>query len=437
MNNIKLDLTNLLDEIIAGGKYSNLQINYYFSSKNYNKKEKSFITNVIHTTLKNLIFIDYLIEKNSSNIKKRKIKQLLRISVAQFLLNKEEDYSGIVFEAVETAKIINKHQTGFVNGILRNIFQKYDQLVSEIPFSKKYSVELSYPQWIINKIANDHPENYIRILQSYKTKSYLSFRINPHKFSKEDFMKLAQKSESKILFEVENVFYMSNPALLSTREFKDGYFFVQDASSYLAVKALDVQNGDTVLDACSAPGGKMAAILQEYNPELLTATDIHEHKIEILKEIQKKNNFTNLKIVLNDARDIENLNEKFDKILLDVPCSGLGVLRKKPEKIYSLESSDIKKLKKIQKDIFESAYHSLKENGVIVYSTCTFTREENTNNIKYFTEKYPDLHIENVNFPDNVFISKDEYGGNFIDYRNKYLDGFYIAKFRKKGKNEI
>ena len=87
--------------------------------------------------------------------------------------------------------------------------------------------------------------------------------------------------------------------------------------------------------------------------------------------------------------------------------------------------------------IFDSAYHSLKENGVIIYSTCTFTREENTNNIKYFTEKYPDLYIETVNFPDNIFISKDEYGGNYIDYRNKYLDGFYIAKFRKKGKDEI
>ena len=331
MNNIKLDLTNLLDEIIAGGKYSNLQLNYYFSTKGYNKKEKSFITNIIHTTLKNLIFIDYLIEKNASNIKKRKIKQLLRISVAQFLLNKESDYSGIVFEAVETAKIINKHQTGFVNVILRNIFQKYDQLVSEIPPTKKYSVELSYPQWIINKIASDYPENYVRILQSYKTKSYLSFRINPRKFSRENFIKLAGKHESKILFEIENVFYMSNSALLDTKEFKENCFSVQDASSYLAVKALDVQDGDIVLDACSAPGGKMSAILQEYNPDLVVASDIHEHKIGMLKEIKKKNNFTNLKIVLNDAREIENLNEKFDKILLDVPCSGLGVLRKKPE----------------------------------------------------------------------------------------------------------
>ena len=436
MNNIKLDLTNLLDEIIAGGKYSNLQLNYYFSTKAYNKKEKSFITNIIHTTLKNLIFIDYLIEKNATNIKKRKIKQLLRISVAQFLLNKESDYSGIVFEAVETAKILNKHQTGFVNVILRNIFQKYDQLVLEIPSTKKYSVELSYPQWIINKIAADHPENYVRILKSYKTKSYLSFRINPRKFSREDFIKLAGKHESKILFEVENVFYMSNSALLHTKEFKENYFSVQDASSYLAVKALDVQDGDIVLDACSAPGGKMSAILQEYNPGILVASDIHEHKIEMLKEIKKKNNFTNLRIVLNDAREIEELNEKFDKILLDVPCSGLGVLRKKPEKIYTLESSDIKKLKKMQKGIFDSAYHSLKENGVIIYSTCTFTREENTNNIKYFTEKYPDLVIESIIFPDNVFISKDEFGGSFIDYRNKYLDGFYIAKFRKKGKGE-
>lgn len=437
MNNIKLDLVDLLDEIIAGGKYSNLQINYYFNNKNYNKKEKAFITNIINISIKNLILIDYLIEKNANNIKKRKIKQLLRISIAQFLLNIDKDFSGIVFEAVETAKIINKHQAGFVNVVLKNIFQKYEELISEIPATKKTSIELSYPQWFVNKMSIDYPENYLRILSSYKTKSYLSFRIDPKKITVEDFKGLALKLESKILFQVQNVFYMSNSNLLYSKEIRDKKFYIQDASSYLAVKFLDIKDDHVVLDACSAPGGKSLTILQEFNPKLLIATDIHEHKINILENMKKENNINNMKIILNDAKNIENLNEKFDKILLDVPCSGLGVLRKKPEKIYTLENQDIKKLKKIQKEIFNSAYNSLKNNGEIIYSTCTFTREENTNNIKYFLEKYSDLVIENIEFPENIFITKDEYHGNYIDYRNKYLDGFYIAKFRKKAKNEI
>ena len=437
MANIKLDLTDLLDEIIAKGKYSNLQMNYYFNTKGYSKKERAFITNMIHNTLKQLIFIDYLIEKKSKNIKKRKIKQLLRLSVCQFLNGNKEDYAGIVYEAVEIAKIINQNQSGFVNSLLKNIFQNFDQLVAEIPEDKKIGIELSYPQWFVQKMITDYPETYLEILKSYKGKSYLSFRINPKQFSKDKFRKLALENESKILLEVGNVFYVSNSSLINSKEFKEKKFYIQDASSYLAVTALDVKDEEVVLDACAAPGGKTLAILQEYNPKVLVAGDIHEHKIKLLETLKKENNFKNLEIVLNDARNIENMNRVFDKILLDVPCSGLGVLRKKPEKIYTLENSEIKKIKKIQKEIFSSAYNSLAENGELVYSTCTFTKEENTNNIVYFLEKYSDLTIEKVELPENIFVTKDEYGGNYIDYRNEFLDGFYIAKFRKKGKNAI
>ena len=437
MANIKLDLTDLLDEIIAKGKYSNLQMNYYFNTKGYSKKERAFITNMIHNTLKQLIFIDYLIEKKSKNIKKRKIKQLLRLSVCQFLNGNKEDYAGIVYEAVEIAKIINQNQSGFVNSLLKNIFQNFDQLVAEIPEDKKIGLELSYPQWFVQKMITDYPETYLEILKSYKGKSYLSFRINPKQFSKDKFRKLALENESKILLEVGNVFYVSNSSLINSKEFKEKKFYIQDASSYLAVTALDVKDEEVVLDACAAPGGKTLAILQEYNPKVLVAGDIHEHKIKLLETLKKENNFKNLEIVLNDARNIENMNRVFDKILLDVPCSGLGVLRKKPEKIYTLENSEIKKIKKIQKEIFSSAYNSLAENGELVYSTCTFTKEENTNNIAYFLEKYSDLTIEKVELPENIFVTKDEYGGNYIDYRNEFLDGFYIAKFRKKGKNAI
>ena len=130
-----------------------------------------------------------------------------------------------------------------------------------------------------------------------------------------------------------------------------------------------------------------------------------------------------------------NLNMKFDKILLDVPCSGLGVLRKKPEKIYDLTSEKIKELKKLQKKIFDSAYGSLKENGVILYSTCTFSINENTNNLKYFLEKYSDLSVEEIIIPENIDTQKDEFGGIYMTHKNVYNDGFYIAKLRKMSNN--
>ena len=128
--NIKLDIVNLLDEI-QNGKYSNIQLNYYFSKKNYTKKEKMFITNVVNIVIKNLIYIDYLIGKSVRNVKKRKIKQLLRISVAQ-LFFMESDNAGVIFEAGEVAKIINEHQAGFVNAALKTILKSKEKFILEI-----------------------------------------------------------------------------------------------------------------------------------------------------------------------------------------------------------------------------------------------------------------------------------------------------------------
>ena len=430
-NNMKYDLVNLLDEILAEGKYSNIQLNHYFSTKNYTRKERMFVTNVINIVLKNLIYIDYLLEKTTRNIQKRKIKQLLRISVAQ-LFFMESDNAGVLFEAGEIAKKINSHQVGFVNAVLQNVLKNKEEIDAQILEDKKDGILNSYPQWFVNKLKIDYPENYLGIMKSNKTRSYLSVRYSPKKLTKEKFEEILEKIGTEILFSIDEVYYLSNANIFETEEYLKGDIVIQDASSYLAVKNLEIMENETVLDACSAPGGKSLAILQTFNPKLLVATDIHEHKIKILNKLKRKYEFDNFEIVLNDATQIENLNKQFDKILLDVPCSGLGVLRKKPEKIYNLTVNDIRKLKKIQKKIFDSAYKALKSNGTIVYSTCTFSKNENTNNLEYFLEKYNDLEVEEVKIPNNVKTIKDEFGGVYISYENEYLDGFYIAKLRKK-----
>ena len=430
--NIKLDIVNLLDEI-QNGKYSNIQMNYYFSQNEYSKKEREFITNIINITLKNLIFVDYILGQTVRNIQKRKIKQLLRISVAQILFM-DSDNAGVVYEAGEISKIINKHQTGFVNATLQAIIKNKEEIINAIPEDKKEGIVNSYPQWFVNKLKTDYPDDYLAMMKAYKKRSYLSVRYNRKKLSKYDFEKILSEIKSEVLFSADEVYYLSNGNILTTEEYKRGDIIIQDASSYIAVKNLDVSEKDTVLDACAAPGGKSLAILQTFSPKLLLATDIHEHKIEVMKKMKERYGYDNFEIKLNDAANIENLNMKFDIILLDVPCSGLGVLRKKPEKIYNLTSDDIKNLKKLQKKIFDSAYACLNDDGIILYSTCTFTENENTNNLKYFLEKYDNLKVEEIEVPENVIISKDEFGGTYISYKNQYLDGFYIVKMKKTKK---
>ena len=427
--NIKLDAVNLLDEI-QNGKYSNIQMNYYFSQNEYSKKEREFITNIINVTLKNLIFVDYMLSQTVRNIQKRKIKQLLRISAAQILFM-DSDNAGVVYEAGEISKIINKHQTGFVNATLQAIIKNKEEIINAIPEDKREGIIYSYPQWFVNKLKTDYPDDYTGIMKAYKERSYLSVRYNRKKLSKDDFEKILSEIKSEVLFSADEVYYLSNGNILATDEYKRGDIIIQDASSYIAVKNLGVTEEDIVLDACAAPGGKSLAILQTFSPKLLLATDIHEHKIEVMKKMKEKYGYDNFEVKLNDATKIENLNMKFDKILLDVPCSGLGVLRKKPEKIYNLTSDDIKNLKKLQKKIFDSAYACLNDDGIILYSTCTFTENENTNNLKYFLEKYDDLKVEEIKIPENVITNKDEFGGTYISYKNQYLDGFYIVKLKK------
>ena len=430
--NIKLDIVNLLDEI-QNGKYSNIQMNYYFNQNEYSKKEREFITNIINVTLKNLIFVDYMLGQTVRNIQKRKIKQLLRISVAQILFM-DSDNAGVVYEAGEISKIINKHQTGFVNATLQSIIKNKEEIINAMPEDKKEGIVHSYPQWFVNKLKTDYPDDYTGIMKAYKERSYLSVRYNRKKLSKEDFEKILSEIKSEVLFSADEVYYLSNGNILETDEYKRGDIIIQDASSYIAVKNLGVTEEDILLDACAAPGGKSLAILQTFSPKLLLATDIHEHKIEVMEKMKEKYGYDNFEVKLNDAAKIENLNMKFDKILLDVPCSGLGVLRKKPEKIYNLTSDDIKNLKKLQKKIFDSAYACLNDDGIILYSTCTFTENENTNNLKYFLEKYDDLKVEEIKIPENVITNKDEFGGTYISYKNQYLDGFYIVKLKKTKK---
>lgn len=428
---IKDDIIHLLDNIIEKNKFSNIEINYYFNIKNYTKSEKAFIKNILNETLKNLIYIDYIIDFFAKNVSKRKIRHLLRISIAQIMFM-NSDNKGVVYEAVEIAKSVNIHQGKFVNSILKNVINNINKVNENISENNKLSIMLSYPKWIVNKIKMDWPEDYESILKSFKQKSYLSVRINRKKISREQFLDKMKNIDTKILFEVFDVFYLSNSKIMDSQLFNDGEIFFQDASSYLVAKNMDVKNDDRVLDACCAPGGKTLAILSLYDPKKIICTDIYDHKIDSLKSLKEKYAYENMEVIKNDASQEGAFYEKyFDKILLDVPCSGLGVLRKKPEKIYSLEQTDIKALKKLQKKIFETNLTYLKDGGELIYSTCTITKNENTNNVKYFLEKYKNLEVLPIQIPDNVKHITDEFGGVYISHKNEYLDGFYMIKFKK------
>ncbi|WP_156286208.1 16S rRNA (cytosine(967)-C(5))-methyltransferase RsmB [Oceanivirga salmonicida] len=428
---IKEDLVHILDNIIDKQKFSNMEMNYYFKIKKYSLEERAFVKNLLNVTIKNLIYIDYLIDNSAKKVTKRKTRQILRMTLAQMYFT-NSDIKGAVYEAVQIAKEINVEQGKFVNAVLKDIIKNKEKVDRKIEAEKLYYVKYSYPRWLYEKICIDWGNDALEIMKSLKERSYLSLRINTKKITNKEFEEKIKKVDTKVLFQVENVYYLSNYKVFERKIFKEDEVFIQDASSYIVAKNMNIKKGAKVLDACSAPGGKSIAMLNMYEPEVVFSCDIYEHKLDALNEIKEKLNLKNMTVLNRDASKEESFMENiFDNILLDIPCSGLGVLRRKPEKVYTLDSKNIKSLKKLQKKIFETNLTYLKKGGELIYSSCTITKNENTNNVKYFLEKHKNLEVSEVYIPDNIEYVKDEFGGVYISPKNKYVDGFYIIKFKK------
>lgn len=430
--NIKARVISLIREV-ENGKFSNIALNEYFKENTLSKKERAFITELFYGVLRNKIFLDYEIDKRTTTIKKDWIRNILRLSMYQMSFMNSDD-KGVIWEATELAKKKFSVPVGkFINGVLRSYQREWQEDVKELKESGKNYIYLSYPEWFYTKLVSEYGvEKGELFLQSLKKIPYISFRVNRLKYSCEEFEKLLQERKIEIIKKVESVYYLDSGILLYSDEFRDGKIIVQDASSYLSARNLNPKPNDSVLDTCSAPGGKTAVLgeLMENSGELL-ALDIYPHKLKLIEENCHKCGVDIVRPVKMDARKLKEQGKKFDKILVDAPCSGYGVLRKKPEAIYNKDSENVEELAKLQFEILESASQVLKDNGELVYSTCTILKEENGENIKRFLEKYPEFETVELYIPENVNGTYDSVGGFTVDYKEDILDGFYIVKLKK------
>lgn len=434
--NIKQRVISLITEV-DNGKYSNIALNDYFKENRLDKKERGFITEVFYGVIRNKIFIDEMISKRTKEIKKDWLRNLLRISIYQITFMKS-DARGVVWEATELAKKKFSVPVGkFVNGVLRSYDREKDEEIAELRKSERFDILYSYPEWFYGKVKKDYGSAAEDVLKSLKKIPYMAVRVNKLNYSETKFENLLKKMDIKIIKKVDSVYYLDSGTVLYTDEFKKGKIIAQDGASYLAVKVLNPKAGETALDTCAAPGSKtvLMAEFMENQGEIM-ALDVYPHKIKLIEENCEKMEIDIVRAVKMDARKLKEQGKKFDKILVDAPCSGYGVIRKKPEILYSKGAENIEELAKLQYEILESASHILKDDGELVYSTCTITSEENTENVRKFLEKNPEFEPAKFEIPENVYGDFDEFGGFCINYKEEILDNFYIMKFRKKGEQK-
>ena len=430
--NVKQVAINLISQVDKGA-YSNIALNETFKTLDINSKEKAFITEIFYGVIRNKKFLDYIMEKNTKEIKKEWIRNLLRISIYQITFM-DSDNKGIVWEGTELAKkkygvVISK----FINGTLRNYLRNKDSELKNLADEKNYEVLYSIPEWFCDILEKQYGnENLKQAITSLKKIPYLSVRVNKLKYTEKEFEEFLKEKDIQIIKKVDTVYYINSGLIINSEEFKTGKIIAQDASSYLAAKNLGVMPNELVLDICAAPGGKTAVLAENMeNRGEIIAIDIHQHKIKLIETNMKKLGIDIVKATVMDARNVNKQGRKFDKILVDVPCSGYGVIRKKPEILYSKNRESVEELAKLQLEILNSAADILKDGGELIYSTCTITDEENTNNIKKFLEERKEFKGEKLYIPENVLGDYDKLGGFCINYKEEIMDNFYIIKLKK------
>ena len=424
-----------LISFVDKGSYSNIVLNDAFKEFYLTAKEKAFITEIFYGVLRNKNFLDYMIEKNTKVIKKEWIRNLLRISIYQ-LTFMSSDAKGVVWEATEIAKKHGIAISKFINGTLRNYLRNKDLEIKKLHDEKNYEILYSIPQYFCDILEKQYgSENLNQAIISLKKIPYLSVRVNKLKYSEEEFEEFLKEKDIQIIKKVDTVYYVNSGLIINSKEFKEGKIIAQDASSYLAAKNLGVKPNDLVLDICAAPGGKTAVLAEEMeNKGEIIAIDIHQHKKKLIEENMKKLGIDIVKATVLDARNVNKQGRKFDKILVDVPCSGYGVIRKKPEILYTKNRENVEELASLQLEILNSAADILKDGGELIYSTCTIISQENTENVEKFLNERKEFKVKALNIPENVSGEYDKLGGFSINYKEKIMDNFYIIKLVKEEK---
>jgi len=427
------------------GEYSHIALRKILEKYQYlTKQERAFITRVCEGTLEYRIRIDYIINR-FSNVKTEKMKpfirELLRSGAYQIIYMNGIPDSAVCNEAVKLAQKKGFYSLkGFVNGVLRTIVRDVKSVMlpaKENPI-EYLSVSYSMPKWLVEKwLEQFGKETTKTILQSFFTERPTSIRINEYLNSTAETIRSLENQGVRVEKApyVPTAYYISNYDYLMTLDvFREGLIQVQDVSSMLVGEIASPRKSDTIIDLCAAPGGKsmhVADKMQGYGT--VEARDISSRKVKLIEENFKRAGLINASAGRKDATvyDADSV-EKADVVLADVPCSGFGVIGKKVDIKYKMTPGKHQELISLQRKILENAAAYTKVGGILIYSTCTFDREENQENIRWFTKNYP-FTLETIDpyICEELKCSTTKKGYLQLLPGIHECDGFFIARLKR------
>lgn len=446
----KIDLArdaavSVIYRVLREGAYSNIAIKQELDKGGLLKLDKALVTEIVNGTLRNLTRIDWV---KSQFVKKNKIEpwieDIIRCGIYQLLFLDRVPDSAVCNESAELARKHGHEGTvKFVNGVLRNVSRNKEKL--EYPDKEKESVKYlsvfySHPEWMVKKWVKDYGRDFTEeLLKSNNETPPFTIRCNKLKIRKQELMTMLSEENidcTEGRYNPEAIYIRGTSAIEGKDSFKKGYYQVQDESSMLVAHIMDPKPGDRVLDICSAPGGKTTHIAELMgNQGEIVARDIHQHKLKLVEENCSRLGVGIVRTELYNAMLLdEGSLEKYDMVLLDAPCSGLGVMRRKPDLRWKKEQDNFWELAKLQRDMLELASRYVKPEGVLIYSTCTINKTENLEVVKDFLSGSQQFQLESIigQIPENL-VCESAHKGYLELFPNTHgTDGFFIAKMRKR-----
>lgn len=425
----------VLCDVLIKGAYSNISLNKHLNTSIINEADRRLATNIVYGVIKKKNKLDFILQ-NLSNMPleeiDEKVKTALYMGLYQiYYLSKIPKYA-LTNDSVNLVKLfVNKKSGGFVNGILRNSIRKKNELkdIEYETFKDKMYYEYNVGYDLYDKLIKQYSKKDLKeMFEYFSLPPNVSIRVNTLKISVDELLEIFD--ERQILYErsdiKEGIIVKSHINLNKEEAFKKGYFSIQDIAPMFDAKVLDLKEGMRVLDMCAAPGGKSlhAAQIMNNKGEIISC-DIYKKKLDLINFNAKQLGVDIIKTKLKDACEYDKSLGEFDRIICDVPCSGIGVIRRKPEILFNYKAKN--DLTKLQKSILNNSIKYLKSGGVLIYSTCTLLKEENEDVVNSVLQENKNIHIEKIDFK-NVEKS-GMININPIKYKS---DGFFIAKLKKE-----
>lgn len=421
----------VLEGVFDQGAFSNIALNKALNKGQLSQQDKGLVTELVYGTVARKLtlewYLSHLIEDRDKLDSWLYI--LLLFSLYQMLYLDKIPNHALIHEAVELAKKRKQGSEKFVNAILRRIEREgvadFESIKRK---NKRYSIQYSTPVWLVKALIEEYgEERSLAILASLFERNKASIRVTD----------LARKEDLKDLLDAEDS--LLAPSALVKKQgyfaghelFSRGVITIQDESSQLVAPTLGIEGTEKILDACSAPGGKTLHMASYLSSGKIIALDLYDHKLQLIEEAASRLGLADkVQTKKLDARKVfqEFGKDAFDKILVDAPCSGIGLLRRKPDIKYNKENADFLSLQKIQLEILDSVCQSLRKGGIIAYSTCTIFSQENGQVVSKFLESHPNFeqvilkHERKDILKDGcILITPEQYGS----------DGFFISQFRR------